>query len=168
MADDLMKRPNRNDGYVQRRAAEIYMPRVRRYLGADLFDEQEVMEQLIDVIRPNADGYDLAHTLDRRFGWRANESLVEVMSECVDDFDRALSELTAQWVRCLQIKPQFAIGDEVEMQRGFRGMSRGTVVQIHELEAKYGIRTAEQKETQCWVVPFEDVQGVLAAESVAA
>jgi hypothetical protein len=153
----LMARPSMKDGFVKKRAAEIYMPKIRQWFGDEKFDERDVIEDLSRVLNQHASGYEMASELDRRYSWAVDDALIEVLVECADYFETAIKELTAQWVKCYQIKPEFAVGDTVAMLRVSGQTSIGEVVEIRENEAVYGIHTPDQKETQRWVVKYEDV-----------
>jgi len=155
--DELMKRPTWDDDFVKRRTVEICMPRIRAWFGGERFDEREVADDLMKVLSPSKDGYEMASELERRMHWAVDSALVEVLDECTGDCDTALKELTSQWVRALRIVPQFAVGDTVSLKYARDGHKTGQVVKLIEDEARYGIRVEGQAETAYFLEKFEDV-----------
>lgn len=155
MSDELMSRPTARDAYVLQRMTELCMPRVKSYFYAWDFNEKEIAEGLKKVVTPHGDGYELAKDMER-CGWEGSKALIELMEECSSLFCEALEELTWQWVRCLNIKPQFKIGDQVQLPKNY-GQSTGEIVGFNEKQAKYHVRTSDQKPTSYWVIEFERI-----------
>lgn len=150
MSDELMKRPTINDDYVRRRAAEIILPAVMswgRYVRER--DEPQVIKDLMKAARVHGDGYEMAKSLEG-FSWSVDDGLVEILgSGWVDD---AIEELTDQWVRCLNIKPDFALGDRVVCHIREEA---GFITRIDTKLAKYGVRYSDMKDNSYYQVPFE-------------
>jgi hypothetical protein len=163
---DLMKRPTMADKFVMQRCLELCMPRVNQWLGADDGEPHATRDNLAKVLSAHGDGYTMARDLES-LGWCSNTALVEVMNDCADDCSAALQELTAQWVRCYRITPDFAIGDRVALARAHGGHKEGIVVKIDADQAEYGIRVEGQKETAYWVVKFEHVSSPVMATPAA-
>ena len=158
----VMLRPSRRDEVVRRRAAEMALREVKAWIG-DMEGESDasLIETLMTVMGGH-DGFAIAKDLDDK-GWNADAELVELMDRgFVQNAER---EMVKQWVQCLGVKPQYAVGDTVTMLRGYNGHNRGVIIEIREDEATYGIHTPDQKETQRWIIKFEDV-AALAKDAV--
>lgn len=155
MPEELMKRPSISDDYVRRRAAEIVFPKVWGWMGREYggSKEADVMCHLMKVAGPCRNGYELSKDLEH-FGWAPDDLLVEILSDTwVQD---AIDELTAQWVRCLGIRPQFKIGDTVAILTTWRRGDEGIIVRVDERLAKYGVRFEEMPESSWTTINFED------------
>ncbi len=156
---EVMPRPTFRDSFVRQRAAEIYKPRIVEWFDGERFAERTTMQDLMNVVAPSKGGYEMASELDR-LGWAVNDSLVEVLKDCSDDCFAAVKELTLQWVKCYQIKADFAVGDTVAFKRNCYGQPVGEVVQIYDEEAKYGVRVSGQRLGASFIVLFEEVRSV--------
>lgn len=149
----LMERPSFRDDFVKRRAAEIALPEIRAWCGADSNDE-DIIYSLMKVANEFSNGFQFAKSLEDRCGWSSADSfLVDLLDNgwC----KQALEELTAQWVKCLGIVPQFSIGDRVRWRRKFREERFGIVTRIFADQAKYGVRFDGMEESTYGVILFE-------------
>lgn len=161
MPDELMPRPTTADEYVRRRAAEIIFPNVWGWLGRDNSgcSEADVMRDLMKIARLHDSGYEYAKSLEG-CGWSPDDYLVDLLSD--NWVEQAVDELTSQWVRCLNIQPQFKLGDSVTWRR--KG-EPGEIVKIDTTLAQYGVRFPGYRENSYTIVNFEDCAAVAAAES---
>lgn len=165
MAVELMPRPSLRDDYVRRRAAEMILPAIKRWAGADYRakDEREWISDLSSVVVYGADGYEMSKPLERR-GWAVDTELMEIMYGW--NPQDAIDELTDQWVRCLGIRPQFELGASVFCP--VRPNQIGVITRLDLRLAQYGVRYPDMKEN-CWhVVNFEDCSGTLTSARGAA
>lgn len=146
----VMMRPTRRDEVVRRRAAELALPQVKRWIGYTTDSDNCLITQLMNHIG-GGDGYEIVKSLEQD-GWCGNDSLVDIMGE--DFIGAAEEELVAQWVRCLSVKLNVPIGAQVTIKRR---KEVGIVTKHYPDVAKYGVRTAEQPETSCWVLLPEEI-----------
>jgi hypothetical protein len=157
-----MLRPSLRDEYVRRRAAEIIFPKIRGWQLIPESEETDWMSDLASVARL-ADGYEIAHELERRHSWMADAQLVEILDgSWVRD---AIDELTSQWVRCLDIRPKFEIGDRVVCRNR---PEQAAVVNVDTRLAKYGVHYPDMKDNSWCVVEFEACTPVPALEAATA
>ena len=161
---ETMKRPSMADDYVRRRASELYMPAIRRWHNGEQFEERETVEQLMKVVSPHGDGYEMARELERDHGWYVDSNLVGVLEDCASFCDDAIAELTRQWVICLGIQLAYAVGDRVRLAVNLGGRKEGVIVKVEHDLAKYGVHTEGQSEKAYWVVECEKVLGLVEAE----
>ncbi len=153
IGEELMPRPSLSDDYVRRRAAEIIFPDVARWAGPIGESEKyEYMNDLMSIASQNSNGYEMAKSLEHK-GWCSNDSLVEILGN--DWVTQAIDELTSQWVRCLNITPEFSIGDLVTADGAGRKDQVGTVVKIDSECARYGIRYPDMPGNSYQVIGFE-------------
>jgi len=147
----VMLRPGRRSEIVRRRAAEMALPEVKRYTGADCGSDVELMDALMQCIN-GADGYEIVTSLES-FGWCGGSALVEIFN--ANFIGMAERELVEQWVRCLGVKLEVPIGASV-LIKGGRG--QGKVVKHFPEAAKYGVRTAEQGPLEYCVLLPEEIE----------
>jgi hypothetical protein len=151
----VMLRPSIADACVKRRAAEMALPEIKRWLrsgGPVQQTDEEIISSLMKFVCTH-DGYEAVKAMDED-GWAGtNSELVEIMDQ--DWIIDAQRELTRQWARCLGITLKFQLGQRV-MWRGMEGV----VVNRDEELAEYGVRTPELTEKQWHVCREEDVQPV--------
>ena len=147
-ANGVMKRPNSRDGCVLRRAAEMALPEVKRWLGADDDgDDERTISELMKAIGER-DGFAICRKLDT---WSPDAELVRIMDE---DFIRdAEREIVKQWVQCVGRKQEFAVGAKV-LYRG----EEGEVVEYRSNEDSYGVRMPGQEPTVRCIVPSEQLK----------
>ncbi len=152
-SNGVMLRPGRRDGCVRRRAAEMALPAVKRWMGGDtgFRNDKGIVEELMKHIG-GYDGFHIAKSLDER-GWGSDSDLVEILDE--DFICQAEKELVSQWVKCLGIKSQFPISSQVI----FRGET-GRVVKHDEALAQYGVQTPDQKDGRHHVCNAEEIKPV--------
>ncbi len=149
----LMLRPRRYDAIVRRRAAEMALPQVKRWIGPSSQSDASLIKELMKHIGgPN--GFEICKSLDRD-GWCCGDKMVEIMGE--DFISDAEKELVRQWVRCLGIKLDLPIGTVVE----YRG-ERGVIASYDEELAQYKIQVPSQAEGTLWIVNAEDAKPVQA------
>lgn len=146
-----MLRPTRRDDCVRRRAAELALPRVKQWMGADTagYSDEDMIRKLMTVIG-GSDGFQIAKDLDRA-GWSADSELVEIMDS--DYIRTAEREMVKQWVKCLGVKLAIPVGAVVKIRHGIG------VVTAHEDEfAEYHVRTPDLKNNAWYTVAAENVQ----------
>lgn len=153
----IMLRPRREDACVRRRAAEMALPEVKRWMGPSSQTDAELVAELMLYIDGH-DGHEIVKALERD-NWCGNRELVEIMdSNFIEDAER---ELVRQWVKCLSVKLDIPKGSKVH----WRGKI-GIVAYLDRNYAQYHIQTPEQAEGTIWRCNAEDVK--LVAEEVAA
>lgn len=147
----IMLRPRRQDACVRRRAAEMALPKIRRWNYLSETDA-ELIAELMKYIDGH-DGYEIVKAMERD-RWCGNSALVEIMdSGFIED---ALREIEHQWVKCLGIKLDIPLGTKVSWRKKIG------VVAGYELESgQYRIQTPEQAEGATWICDAEEVKLVL-------
>lgn len=157
---DLMKRPTKSDCIVKRRALEMFMPKVKSYLGKDWCDSEQphIEKQLMEVMDEYKDGYAMARELERRYYWSEDRELVDLMDEGEDCLRRAHEELQGQWIRAYGIAPEREIGDSVMAEIYNRKGQVGVISKFYLDSARYGVRYPDQPETSCYLVEYENVK----------
>lgn len=158
---ELMKRPSKSDCIVKRRAWELFMPSVKRYLGSEWSESEapHIEKQMIDILDEFSDGYGMARELERK-GWEEDRGLVDLMDEGEYFLTVAHGELLKQWVKCYGISPDRSVGDEVMAEIYNRRGQVGVISTIYLDEAKYGVRYPEQDNTSHYLVEYENVKDV--------
>ncbi|MFP5277012.1 MAG: hypothetical protein ACLGPM_07845 [Acidobacteriota bacterium] len=159
MPEEMMSRPSISDGYVCRRAAEIIFPKVWGWMGRENSGckQEDVMRDLTKIASAHRNGFELAKDLERR-GWMVDDLLVDILADTwVQD---AIDELTDQWVRCLNIRPQFAVGDRVVPTAGHRRGEEGTVARVDERLARYGVHFDDMEKNSWRTFDFEAIGAV--------
>lgn len=152
-SEGLMERPTRYDECVQRRAAELALPEVKKWLGKGFAaTEDEIMEDLMDCIG-EGDGFAIANELKGRKHWDCDSQLVEILDG--NFIYTAEDELEKQWVRCLGVKLDIPIGAQVKIKR--RSES-GEVVKHYPESAKYGVHTPDQPKASNWILLPEEIE----------
>lgn len=156
---DLMKRPTPQDCIVGRRAWELFMPAVKRYLGKDWADSEAdyIGKQMAKVLSSGGDGYSMARDLENNHGWAEDRALMELMEEGESCMSEAHKEILGQWIRCYGIAPERKVGDIVLTQLYNRKGEEGVISKIYLEDASYGVRYPDQPETSCYVVEYENV-----------
>jgi hypothetical protein len=161
-ANGVLKRPSFGDDFVRRRAAELALPDVREWLGADSQRDIDVMKDLMNVLSCG-DGYEICRDLEK-LGWAVNSELVTVF-DMGDFIETAKTEMVVQWVKCLGVKLDLPLGAPVD----YRGRL-GTVVKLFPDTAEYGIHTGDQPANMYHVCAAEEVRAAatlpLATEAV--
>jgi hypothetical protein len=158
MSEELMKRPHYGDEFVRRRAAELALPVIKRWIGAPESSDADLMRDLMRGLTM-AGGYECAKEFEN-LGWNVNSQLVEILEDG-DFLEDARDELVKQWVRCLHVELTIPIGAAVS----YRGIA-GKVVGCDPSMALYHVRTPDMKENQWMVCAAEEVKA--AASAVAA
>jgi hypothetical protein len=157
--EGVMLRPRRIDPCVRRRASEMALPDVKRWLGYVEDSDEELIRCLMKHI-DGGNGYEIVKSLEHD-GWsNADGGLVDVMDS--DFIDLALRELTEQWVCCLGIRLVLELGANV----CYRGQA-ARIVKLMEDVAQYGVRTPDIEGTAYYVCDAEMFHPVSHLESVA-
>jgi HrpA-like RNA helicase len=157
----LMNRPTRYDECVQRRAAEIVLPEIKRWLNDPSWaTDEEIIQDLMECLG-EGDGYKICDELKRKHSWECDSQLVEILDGWV--IDDAEKELVKQWVKCLGVKLDIPIGTHVRIKHyKSQSMSEfGEVVKHYPEEAKYGVRTPDQDPTANWILLLENIEAVV-------
>ena len=155
---ELMKRPKKYDCIVKKRAWEMFMPAVKKYLGPDWIESEipHIEKQIIDVLSSRDDGYGMARELERK-GWEEDRYLVDLMDQGDSFLSDAYKEILGQWIKCYGIAPERKIGDRVGTINWRRKGQVGEITKIYEDRAEYGIRYPDQAVTSCQLIPYEEV-----------
>ncbi|CAN5951009.1 unnamed protein product [Sphagnum jensenii] len=156
---ELMKRPTKSDCIVKRRALEMFMPKVKAYLGQDWHDsEQEyIEEQMMDVLDGFRDGYQMARELENRHHWEPDRGLLDLMDEAEHFLYLAHKEILGQWIKCYGIAPARKVGDVVSTTNWHRKGQIGTIKTIYEDQAKYAVHFPDQPSTSAHIIEYEEV-----------
>lgn len=156
---DLMKRPTESDCIVKRRAWELFMPAVKKYLGADWSDSDadHIEKQICSVLSSRGDGYSMARELESRHGWAEDRGLMDLMDEGESALEDAHKELLTQWIKCYGIAPARKVGDTVSTTHWRRKGEVGTITLIYEDRADYGVHFPDQEKTSCQLLHYEEV-----------
>ncbi len=162
--NELMKRPTKSDDVVKRRAMEMFMPKVKAYLGNEWTENeaQYIKEQIEDVLDEFRDGYKMARELERK-GWGEDRALVDLMDDGEMFLSEAYKEIVEQWVKCYGITPERKIGDTVSTNHWARKGQVGVITRIYDNEAKYAVRFPDQPQTSAMILEYEDVVEALVA-----
>lgn len=155
---ELMKRPLQSDELVEKRAWEIFKPKVKDYLGSDWNDSEEpyIQKKIMEALSTNNDGYGMARELERD-GWAEDRYLVDLMDEGESDLRKAHKEIMKQWIEVYGISPSREVGDTVTTTNWHRKGQVGTISKIYLDEAKYGVRFPDQAATSCQILTYEEV-----------
>jgi hypothetical protein len=127
-ATGVMLRPTRSDGCVRRRAAEMALPAVKRWLGGDSWfhRDSDLIEDLMKHIGQH-DGFHIVTSMEDS-GWAPDDSLVEIMrGGFIAD---ALREMVRQWVLCLGVKLELPIGTKVRWGHYIAGTLGPELIEI--------------------------------------
>lgn len=156
---ELMKRPTKSDCIVRRRAWELFMPKVKAYLGAGWIEREipHIEKQMMEVLDEFSDGYSMARELERE-GWEEDRGLVDLMDDGEDCLRKAHEELQGQWIRAYGIAPERNIGDRVTADIYSRKGQVGEISKFYLDSARYGVRYPDQPETSCYLVEYESVK----------
>lgn len=92
------ERPSDNDELFLKLVAEQIYPDVARWLAPDDHDKDSVMDDLVDILSNEQDGYKLAHDLDHK-GWDPDAELVEILDGVSHHRHTIESAMTALWVK---------------------------------------------------------------------
>lgn len=156
---ELMKRPSKSDCIVKRRALEMFMPRVKDYLGDDWSESEapHIEKQIMEVLDEFSDGYSMARELERK-GWEEDRGLVDLMDDGEACLRKAHEEIQGQWIKCYGIGPKREIGDRVVADIYERKGQVGEISKFYPDSTRYGVRYPDQPETSCYLVEYDDVK----------
>lgn len=156
---ELMKRPLASDELVKKRAWEIFMPKVKAYLGQDWSESESphIQKQIMSVLSLHKDGYEMARELENRHHWSEDRGLMDLMDEGESALRKAHKEIMEQWITVYGIVPSRKIGDEVATTNWNRKGQIGTIGKIYEDRAEYGIHYSDQAPTSFQLIPYEEV-----------
>jgi len=156
---ELMKRPTKSDCIVKRRAIEMFMPKVKSYLGHDWSESEapHIEKQIMEVLDEFSDGYSMARELERK-GWEEDRGLVDLMDDGESCLCNAHEEIQRQWIKCYGIDPKRKIGDRVVTDIYERKGQVGEISKFYLDSGQYGVRYPDQPETSCYLVEYEDVK----------
>lgn len=156
---EFMKRPSRSDCIVKRRAIEMFMPKIKSYLGQDWSESEapHIEKQMMEVLDEFSDGYHMARELEHK-GWEEDRGLVDLMDDGEACLRKAHEEIQGQWIKCYGIVPKREIGDRVVTDIYERKGQVGEISKFYIDSARYGVRYPDQAETSCYLVEYEDVK----------
>lgn len=155
---ELMKRPLERDEITKKRTWEIFAPKVKKYLGHDWIESEElhIQKQIMNVLSSHDDGYGMARKLERD-GWEEDRYLVDLMDEGESALRDAHKELVKQWIEVYGISPSRNIGDTVSTTHWHRKGQVGTITGIYEDDAKYAVHFPDQPLTSAAILMYEEV-----------
>lgn len=141
MPTGIWKGQPRPDAYhliVKRIVLEQVLPRVLAWMDDDATDSEEIAKELMEILMPYEDGYEMANKLERRFGWDADSSLVDLLDGVC--FYEAHGKVLGRWIEENGILPRLEVGARV------RARQHATDAAIHEgeirsIDAKRGTYT---------------------------
>jgi len=155
---DLMKRPTPQDCIVKKRAWEIFMPAVKKYLGPDWVESEipHIEKQIIGVLSGHGDGYSMARQLEN-YGWAEDRGLLDLMDEGESALSEAHKEILRQWIKCYNITPERKVGDTVSTTHWHRKGKIGNITKIYEDQAQYAVHFPDQELTSSQILLYEEV-----------
>lgn len=107
---------------------------------------------------PNDDGYNLAREFER-VGYSPDRELVELLDMVSSEAYDIQKKHEIEWVKNYGILLDKQIGDEVTVNVN-RKKQTGKIVSLYHDQARYGVRTPEQSDTENWVINFEELQSL--------
>jgi len=130
---DAIDRPTCKTPAVREKALRGILPDFVEWLKEDCEDEASILKDLGDVLNGWNDGYQAARDLEH-IGWSPDSELVEIL----DSFSeyRARDEAVKAWVKEVQPKPAFKLGDRVIWKRQIKSV-QGTITKIYSETAQY-------------------------------
>lgn len=155
---ELMKRPTASDCIVKKRAWELFMPSVKKYLGQDWIEPEipHIEKQMIEVLDEFSDGYQMARELERK-GWEEDRYLMDLMDEGESFLRQAHKEILGQWIKCYGITPERKVGDTVSTTNWHRKGQVGTITSIYVDDATYAVHFPDQAATSAQILLYEEV-----------
>ena len=120
-------RPQRYSKEVNTKVAELLWPKVLTWLEGEDADIQD----LVDAVNFNHDGYAIARELDHD-GWDPDSNLVEILDQAEHFRYKVLKDLSTLWVKENNLQGP-AIGSRVNWSKGPKGATEdGEVTENHE------------------------------------
>lgn len=168
-------RPILQDTSIIREACEQFLPRVHTWLsstgnppaefaGADDTNGNLVCD-MVDAVKhaqATLDGYEIAHALDERHCWPADEELVNLLRTLRRLVWKAGEMRVRAWVKFHGIRPQLDIGAAVSYKHA--GVeTQGTIVMVRDDTAHYVVgdpswSVGKPHPRDMCMVPFEAVR----------
>lgn len=145
-------RPQRYSKEVNAKVAELLWPKVLTWLEGEDADIQD----LVDAVNFNCDGYAIARELDHD-GWDPDSDLVEILDQAEHFRYEVLKDLSILWVKENNLQVP-AIGSRVNWAKGPKGATEGgEVVENHE-DGKSSVKFCQAR---TYYVPWEDLTVVI-------
>lgn len=145
-------RPQRYSKEVNAKVAELLWPKVLTWLEGEDADIQD----LVDAVNFNCDGYAIARELDYD-GWDPDSDLVEILDQAEHFRYGVLKDLSILWVKENNLQGP-AIGSRVNWPKGPKGATEGgEVVENHE-DGKSSVKFCQAR---TYYVPWEDLTVVI-------
>ncbi len=95
----IPKRPSKNDDFVLLAAAETLAPLVAKWADEPESEIPEIAKQIADSIRYGEDGYEIAKTLESRFCYDSDSTLVEILDNAMFHISNAHQRICKDWVK---------------------------------------------------------------------
>lgn len=112
--------------------------------------------------KPGHFKYEICRELEQRYHWQPDANMVETFDDAFSAVHQAHKKVVTEWVASAGIKPQRAIGDEVNVT--YRGTEYvGEIVQVEEATAQYTVmipalgHVREGPGTTGAIFKFEDI-----------
>jgi hypothetical protein len=145
-------RPQRYSKEVNAKVAELLWPKVLTWLEGEDADIQD----LVDAVNFNCDGYAIARELDHD-GWDPDSDLVEILDQAEHFRYGVLKDLSILWVKENNLQGP-DIGSRVNWAKGPKGATEGgEVVENHE-DGKSSVKFCQAR---TYYVPWEDLTVVI-------
>lgn len=162
-AKEFPRRPRSRDEAIERRALELLIPDVTKWLDGD--GGAHLAADLAQAIRyGNDDGYSIAQEMDRA-GYSPDAKLVEILDGISNHRYQALKEAQRECVKDHDLRLSIAVGDPVLVVAMGKEQT-GEVTSHHADSAEYTVfipalgHVQEGLGTKGMVYGFEDVTAV--------
>jgi hypothetical protein len=111
-ADEYPQRPGRYEDEISKRAAELLLPAVQRWLGSEA--DERTLPELIKATRIYDEGYEIARALELR-GYSPDAELVEILDGMFLFRLQAHEEAVKNWVKAHDLRLDLAPGAAVSI-----------------------------------------------------
>ncbi len=103
MNEPTPPRPKQHDSAIVLEAAQQLAPKVKEWCGDGDADLDDIVADLVKVLKWESDGYQLAKDLDGQYD--PDAALVEILDEAGWIKHRALENAEEEWVKANSIQP---------------------------------------------------------------
>lgn len=153
-------RPKTATRDMRRAAAEKTVEELIRHGHLTESERQDSIETLAKTGERHLDGYQIAKSLDDRYGWDCNLEMAEDLDTFAQYLDDEIKKAEKEWFERVKPQPPYPNGSRVAFGRS----STGTIAEVYEYGvAKYAIKVdgdpeADTESRRRSIVNFEDVR----------
>lgn len=144
-------RPQRYSKEVNAKVAELLWPKVLTWLEGEDADIQD----LVDAVNFNRDGYAIARELDHD-GWDPDSDLVEILDQAEHFRYEVLKDLSTLWVKENNLQGP-AIGSRVSWAKGPKGATEGGEVVENHGDGKSSVKFCQALTSRTYYVPWDEM-----------